>query len=314
MSFIITNNLGVNENSVPCTLGINVPNAKKMRFGNTPQEAALSEWLPYSDSKYWFLRGESTGDGTGAVYPMCARSVFGQFMLDDEEETIVNLKADEPPRIATAAKNVLYPQIESIGDYRSSDYIIQQDFKDWPEFWVSYEDQPYRGNIFYPLSHTQEDINTGYVWSDDSRWRIDAPETPNSILAMLVYFKWMNRQDIVSSRSQTFDFSGKQIQFGLRGDNLDLKGGHCHFWVENEYGRWHRTANNLVIGTTSWENQSITLDATPANWTRTYDRYGTSPSLNLSIISSWGFSFIGFPRGVPVTGKFMLSHFYAKVV
>ena len=95
---------------------------------------------------------------------------------------------------------------------------------------------------------------------------------------------------------------------------MDLKGADCFFWVENNDGRWHRTANPLAIGNGEWEDNIITLDATPGSWTCTYDRNGNDPSLDLTKITSFGFSFIGFPLGDKVTGLLKLDHFYIKYV
>src|SRR5687768_8855791 len=50
------------------------------------------------------------------------------------------------------------------------------------------------GNVFYPLNWEKAGgvNNSGYVWADDSQWRIDTPESPNSILAFIVYRKWVS--------------------------------------------------------------------------------------------------------------------------
>src|SRR5262245_22215075 len=40
------------------------------------------------------------------------------------------------------------------------------------------------GNVFFPATweKTGGVRDTGYIWADDSRWRIDTPENPHSIL------------------------------------------------------------------------------------------------------------------------------------
>ena len=189
MKFSITNNIGPNKIIVPSTLLIDAPNAKFMRFGNTLREAELSEWEFCSDTKTWFLRAESTGDGQGEFYPMCSVSVYGQFLLNDNE-TIVTIEAQEPKRLSVESKDVLYPPIDSIVDIKASDFFLKMDFDCWHERWVSYLDIPYRSNVFYSASHSKTNgiDGKGCIWTDDSRWAIDAPETPNSILVLLVYY------------------------------------------------------------------------------------------------------------------------------
>jgi len=92
----------------------------------------------------------------------------------------------------------------------------------------------------------------------------------------------------------------------LRGDNIDLRGGSIYPWVENADGRWHRTAAALPVGS-AWQTTSVLLADTPSEWTRTYDRNGTNPVLVLETVTSFGFSFLGFPRDDPPTGVVCLD-------
>ncbi len=305
----ITANNGPDDLSIPCILVSDVDNAVGMRFGNTYAEMLASSVKPYSQQYCWYLRGESTGDGLDHTFPMTSKSVWGEYTLDDSQ--IITIEAIEPPRTPVAPANLLYPPIYSYRDNRASDFIFQQFFYDWPERWVTYMDVPNRGNIWFPLTHERASDS---VFTDDSRWRVDAPETPNSMLIMLVYWKWLVRQDIVVSRDPTINLANKRVYYSLKGLNLDMKGGNCYFWIETAAGRWHKTATPVIPGVGVYNGSSVDLTTNPADWTRTYDRYQTNPPLNLASVTSFGFSFIGFPRDNPCTGQLHMDYFAIKSV
>ena len=48
-------------------------------------------------------------------------------------------------------------------------------------------------NVFYLTSWEERGGvgDSGYVWADDSRWRIDTPEDPHSILPLILYHRWI---------------------------------------------------------------------------------------------------------------------------
>ena len=91
------------------------------------------------------------------------------------------------------------------------------------------------GNVFYPLNWEKSGgvNNSGYVWADDSQWRIDTPECPNSILAFIIYRSWVN--------GSALDLREAEVSVSLRGDGMNLKGARCYFWaLDQELGtRWH---------------------------------------------------------------------------
>ena len=70
--------------------------------------------------------------------------------------------------------------------------------------------------------------NSGYVWSDHTRWSADTPEIPLSILPLLFYRSWLNEDPI--------DLRNAEVSVYLRGDNLRLDGAECFFWVHGSGG------------------------------------------------------------------------------
>jgi hypothetical protein len=166
------------------------------------------------------------------------------------------------------------------------------------------------GNVFYPVTWESSGGvgDTGYVWGDDSRWRIDTPENPNSILAFIVYRAWDGDGPI--------DLRDATLSVYLRGDNLDLKGGSVYFWALNgvEGTRYHLLSSPLTITEGSWGvQQSVVLANDEYLWHRSWSRDPANPaSLDfvLSQCDSYGFSFIGFSE--EVTGRFSMDEFQIK--
>ena len=162
-----------------------------------------------------------------------------------------------------------------------------------------------RGPDYYPVSWESSGgvRNSGYIWADDSRWRIDTPEEPDSILAFIYYRKWVGGPKL--------DLRNAEISVFLRGDGLDLKGAKCYFWVNVPHNRWHYTGHPLQVSMETWgTEQTFVLKNDESLWTRTYAL--TEPaSLDrlLREAHSYGFSFIGFPDSDEVTGKFSMDLF-----
>ena len=176
------------------------------------------------------------------------------------------------------------------------------------EAWHSYD---YNGGvdsgrgIFFPVSWEASGgaFDSGYIWTDDSRWRIDTPEQPNSILALIFYRKWVGGPKL--------DLRDGRISVNLRGDDLDLKGANCYFWAQIGNNRWHFTAHPIPIPEGAWEKlHSFVLENDESKWTRTWGWTGPA-SLDrvLRECAGYGFSFIGFPEGEEVTGKLSMDVF-----
>jgi hypothetical protein len=160
-------------------------------------------------------------------------------------------------------------------------------------------------NVFYPVTWEASGGvgDSGYVWGDDSCWRIDTPESPDSILAFLTYRAWEGKA--------AADLRGALASVYLRGDSLDLKGGDCYFWVvDNEMGtRWHFVAHPLTVGVDAWgTRETFILTNDESLWHRTWARDPGNPaSLDqvLSSVDSYGFSLLGFSE--EVTGRFAMD-------
>src|SRR5881628_2397204 len=131
-----------------------------------------------------------------------------------------------------AGCQVPQPPVAPPGEKRGTggDVVIVNTFdtRGKSEAWHSYD---YNGGVeaggdtYFPVTHetTGGAFNTGYIWTDDSRWRIDTPEQPNSILSLIFYRDWVG--------GPRLDLRNAQISLFLRGDGLDLKGAQAHFWV-----------------------------------------------------------------------------------
>ncbi len=169
-------------------------------------------------------------------------------------------------------------------------------------------------NVFFPVTWEKSGgvRNSGYVWGDDSRWRIDTPETPHSILAFIIYRNWV--------KGDQLDLRKARVSVALRGDNLDLKGARCYFWaVDSQIGtRWHYTSKPLPIAQGKWAKPvTFVLENDEKLWHRSWARHPDKPaSLDhvLRECDSYGFSLAGFSG--EVTGKFSMDeleiHFAGK--
>jgi hypothetical protein len=161
------------------------------------------------------------------------------------------------------------------------------------------------GNVFYPLHWERSGgvNNSGYVWADDSQWRIDTPESPNSILAFIIYRSWVN--------GPALDLREAEVSVRLRGDGLDLKGAQCYFWaLDQEAGtRWHYLSQPLQVSQGRWEKPlRFRLRNRESLWHRSWARTPSKPaSLDevLRSCDSYGFSFLKF--SAEVTGKLSMD-------
>jgi len=183
------------------------------------------------------------------------------------------------------------------------------------DFWAAYDysaGMPGGANVFYPASHepTGGAEQGGHIWADDSRWRIDTPENPHSILALLTYPKWI-------IPGKTMDIHPCEVSFYLRGDDLDLKGGQAFFWVLDATGRYHKRNHPLNIGNGCWgAKNSITIGSVADGWHHSWGPTYPLPPMSgpdFNTIYSWGISFTDFPEGVKPTGIIRMSDFVIKL-
>ena len=173
--------------------------------------------------------------------------------------------------------------------------------------WASYE---YIGpeDNFIPVQTDPHGGPAGQpcISADDSMWTIDTPESPHSILALLFYPLWQ--------LEGPYDLRNAQLQFYLRGDDLDLKGGHCFFWVHTSTlgsTRWHLRSQAIPVSQGQWgEKITIKLSTDTSLWHQSFvsdPAHGRSLPLTLKACSSFGFSFLDFSE--KVTGRLSLSDF-----
>lgn len=251
----------------PVTLLLQVPWAKEMRFGNTEYELAHSTWESYAETKQWELK-------TGPEIKI----VFAEFRRGKKVEKLQ--REFDPKNFATSF------------DTESSN-------------WVSYDyKEEIPQNIFFPV--TQENSsgvnNTGYIWTDSSRWGEDTPENPHSILALLTYRQWAEAGKI--------DLRGATVSVYLRGDGLDLKGGKVYFWVMVNSTRWHFVSMPIQVSEGEWgEKVVFTLPDNESQWSNSWQGGKTQSSLSevLSSGLSYGFSIVGFPYGNEPIGRLSMD-------
>ena len=182
------------------------------------------------------------------------------------------------------------------------------------------------GNVFFlPTWEKTGGVgDSGYIWADDSRWRIDTPEDPHSILPFLLYHRWValdaqeppRKPDTPRAtgfvKGDALDLREAEVSVRLRGDNLDLKGAHCLFWVHHGSTRWHYTGHRLKIHQGTWgPEERFVLHNDEAQWHRSWDPGQNSLDEVLKISYSYGFSFVGFSE--EVTGKFSMDEFRIRL-
>ena len=146
--------------------------------------------------------------------------------------------------------------------------------------------------------------DSGHVWTDESLWSIDKPESPHSILALIFYQRWVGHGPQ--------DLRGAEVSVQLRGDALDLKGARCHFWSSVTGSRWHFTSRALQIPEGKWASEPTTFTLTndESLWHRSWSSIPPKPvSLDRTLgeSNSYGFSFVGFSE--VATGRLSMDEF-----
>lgn len=188
--------------------------------------------------------------------------------------------------------------------------MITNTFDKSPEGWCSYD---YHWsivsggrNIF--ILATQESSggvnDSGFIWTDHTQWSADTPENPMSILPMLLYRNWVG--------AEPANLLGAKVSVFLRGDNLQLDGANCYFWVHSGHCRWHFDSQPLSISEGQWALEPNAFDLTDdqSKWRMSWSRnLSSAKSLNdtLSHVQSYGFSFVGFQQ--EPKGKFSIDEF-----
>ena len=140
----------------------------------------------------------------------------------------------------------------------------------------------------------------GYIWTDEHGWSADTPESPVSVLSFMLYRNWVGASPL--------DLREARVSVHLRGDDLQLFGAECYFWVvgSGDRGRWHYNSAPLNISHGSWAgepNNVFTLHNDESLWHRSWSKDPENPpSLDdlLGECHSYGFSFVEFgqvPKG-----------------
>ena len=182
-----------------------------------------------------------------------------------------------------------------------------------PEGWCSYD---YHGsvtggkNIFILTTHERSGgVNdSGYVWCDEHRWSADTPEVPLSILPLLYYRSWTNDGPV--------DLREAAVSVYLRGDNLDLYGADCLFWVHSKGTRWHFNSNPLEISDGRWADQPLrfTLTNDESLWHMSWTGRPEGPATLDTLLEeavSYGFSFVNISD--EVRGRLSMDEFEIKL-
>jgi hypothetical protein len=188
--------------------------------------------------------------------------------------------------------------------------LIENRFEIGPEGWCSYDyhwSVVANGVNIFVLTTWEPSggvKDSGYIWSDETRWSADTPEHPVSILPFILYRSWVGGEPL--------DLRDALVSVHLRGDNLQLGGAKCLFWVHAQGVRWHLDSRPLTIGEGDWTDEPnvFTLDNDESLWRLSWSTDpGNAPSLNdvMASAHSYGFSFVGF--GQEPRGKFSMAEF-----
>lgn len=180
--------------------------------------------------------------------------------------------------------------------------MITNSFTHGPEGWCSYDyhHSIVSGghNIFILATWSPEGgvEGSGHIWTDHTRWSADTPEQPLSILPLLFYRRWMGLGPV--------DLRNARVSVHLRGDNLQLDGARCYFWVHSGHTRWHCTAHPLEITDGRWPEKPcrFTLETDESLWHHSWSLDRANPmrlDALLGRAESYGFSFTGNGRKGP---------------
>lgn len=188
--------------------------------------------------------------------------------------------------------------------------MVRNSFSRGPEGWCSYD---YHASIvsgghnIFILATWEKDggvNNSSYVWVDHTRWSADTPEKPLSILPLLFYRSWVNAVPI--------DLRDAEVSVYLRGDDLQLDGAQCFFWVHSVGGRWHYNSHPLPLSDASWSPKPLRFSLLDDeqlwhhSWPRDPDKSRPLGEI-LAQVHSYGFSFVGFSS--EVSGRLSMDEF-----
>ena len=192
--------------------------------------------------------------------------------------------------------------------------MIKNHFDKGPEGWCSYD---YHWsvvagghNIFILTTWASSGgVNdSGYIWCDETRWSGDTPESPVSVLPFIFYLNWAGLGPL--------DLREAQVSVHLRGDDLQLHGAQCYFWVVGPGGRWHFTSHPLAVTEGEWatEPNVLALRNDESLWHRSWQSDPSQPKPLDDLLAnavSYGISLAGF--GQEPRGKFSMAEFEIRL-
>jgi hypothetical protein len=192
--------------------------------------------------------------------------------------------------------------------------MIKNSFDRGPEGWCSYDYHwsiVARGRNIFILTTWEASGGvggSGYIWCDETRWSADTPESPVSLLPFITYTNWAGREPL--------DLRDARVSVYLRGDNLQLFGSRCYFWVVAPGGRWHFTSNPLTISEGEWARAPnvFVLRNDETLWHRSWSGDPNNPPRLGDLLTrtvSYGFSLVGF--GQEPRGRFCMDEFEIRL-
>ena len=123
-------------------------------------------------------------------------------------------------------------------------------------------------------------------------------------MPLIFYRSWINKPYV--------NLEYAEVSVYLRGDNLQLDGAECYFWILYNETRWHYKEIPLKFGEDKWldKPQSFLISSDGSKWNNSWTKLGNGPEPLSSVVrncESYGFSFVGFKQGV--RGRFAIDEF-----
>jgi hypothetical protein len=279
----------------------NLPGASQMRVGNTRGELLLATWVDYTSRKVWYLPGYDFRTAQHVVYAQFR----GPSMTAIDIQVPVYVAAEGEPAMLPS-----FPLLQ-VPDRRSSRFLMVHRFDQWHERWATYQDAWGYGNVLLPMTHETRGgaHGGGFVWTDASRWTVDSPEEPDSVLVALTYWRWMSAPEWRSRRGfgDRVNLTGSTMRVSLRGRGLRLAGAATTFWLTCNGARWH-LKQPLRVTDRRWTENTILLPADAASWSRSWTREAGS-SFCLHEVDSYGLAFRDVPRDARLAGVLDVDEF-----
>jgi hypothetical protein len=282
---------GDNGRVLPVKIVTNIDDATEIKLGNTTGELQLAAWRPYSKIIDWKV-------ASGNI----PKSVFVAWRTGTGTTTYAQAVV---PR-TNVALGFDYDYGLTKQDRFQRDVVVQDSFEEGDGQWVSYAFTDYigGGNAYFPVTREPSGGAQGaYIWNDSSRWSVDTPEKPHSVLTYTLYSNWLGCNLIRGNL---------EVSFALRGKDLRLAGGQIYFWVTSGGSRFHYTARPLQLTGDDWTRFDVKLQ--PSGFERSWSRSAEAarqydPAAG---VDSFGISIRGFPAGKSPTGVLAMDELQVR--